>query len=456
MKKRLLLLAVAAFSLMLAGCERPTPDPGPDPGPEPGPGPEPVVTLYDIAVQLVSEGANLAIEGIPMTLTDENGMATYDGTTDAGGAAAFKVPAGTYAASATYKTAEDGQRIAYNGSNSNVKVAEGSTSFKIDLNKVVSQQIIIKELYTTGCQYSAASKTYSNDAYIILYNNSDIEADASDIVFCAIAPSTAQAPNKFYGEGDVFLLESTDYIPAYSAIWWFTGEVKIPAYSQIVVAIYGAIDHTATVAESVDLSDPSYYWMCNSDISAFNNAKYTASENIPSEHYLSGAQINKGNTWVIANSCPGVYIGKMDKAQAQALIANTDAYDKTQGDSDVMAVVKFPKANVVDAIDSWVKGNAKSKARYPSDINTGHIDITNNQGYTIYRNVDKEATEALAENEGKLVYNYAGGTADIEGSTDPSGIDAEASIAAGAHIIYSDTNDTGKDFHQRKVASIKK
>lgn len=83
--------------------------------------------------------------------------------------------------------------------------------------------------------------------------------------------------------------------------------------------------------------------------------------------------------------------------------------------------------------------------------------FTNKSGYTIYRNVDKEATEALAENEGKLVYNYAGGTDDFEGgSTDPSGIDAEASIAKGAHIIYKDTNNSRNDFHQRKVASIKK
>ena len=78
------------------------------------------------------------------------------------------------------------------------------------------------------------------------------------------------------------------------------------------------------------------------------------------------------------------------------------------------------------------------------------------KGYTIYRNVDKEATEALPENAGKLVYGYSGGTENENGSTDPSGIDAEASIANGAHIIYAQTNDSGKDFHQRKTASLKK
>ena len=82
--------------------------------------------------------------------------------------------------------------------------------------------------------------------------------------------------------------------------------------------------------------------------------------------------------------------------------------------------------------------------------------IVSPPGYSLYRNVDKEATEALPENAGKLVYNYALGTQDVDGSTDPSGIDAEASIAAGAHIIYLQTNDSSKDFHQRKLASLKK
>jgi hypothetical protein len=99
----------------------------------------------------------------------------------------------------------------------------------------------------------------------------------------------------------------------------------------------------------------------------------------------------------------------------------------------------------------------KNNKRFLSSVDAGYVVFTNKLGYSIYRNVDKEATEALAENQGKLVYDYAGGTADLEnGSTDPSGIDAEASIAKGAHIIYKDTNNSTNDFHQRKVASIKK
>ena len=85
--------------------------------------------------------------------------------------------------------------------------------------------------------------------------------------------------------------------------------------------------------------------------------------------------------------------------------------------------------------------------------------MVNQLGHSIYRNVDAEATLALPENAGKLVYMYALGTFNVTtgtGSTDPTGIDAEASMANGAHIIFSDTNDSSKDFHERTVAALKK
>ena len=70
----------------------------------------------------------------------------------------------------------------------------------------------------------------------------------------------------------------------------------------------------------------------------------------------------------------------------------------------------------------------------------------------LYRNVDKAATEALPENEGKLVYQYALG---VDSSTDPSGIDAEASMKNGAHIIFQDTNNSTADFHERQKCSLR-
>ena len=84
------------------------------------------------------------------------------------------------------------------------------------------------------------------------------------------------------------------------------------------------------------------------------------------------------------------------------------------------------------------------------------IGLTNKEGFTanLYKDGDRYVIYT-----GKVygdATGYIGGTETLEdGSTDPSGIDAEASIKKGAIIVYQDTNNSSKDFHQRKVASLK-
>lgn len=419
---------------------------------------EPQVVPVDVEVQLFSEGAPFAHEGVPVQLSDAAGSATYEAGTDAAGIAKFNVLPGSYSASATYKVAVDGKRVAYNGSNNAILVAAvNEEPFRIDLSKVESRQLVIKELYFGGCPKNEGTGAYSNDSYVIVYNNSDMDADATDLVFGFLAPYNGHAANQFIDAEGKLIYENQDWLPAAGAMWSFTSSVIIPAYSQVVVAIFGGIDHTATATASVNLADASYYWMSNSNVAQYTNAKYVVSDAIPVNHYLTSFPFNKGNAWVLSNSAPGFFIGNMSKAENERICGDTANFDLTNGTTNVGWCVKFPKASVVGAVEVFSASNVeKSNARFTSDINTGYVAITNQKGYTVYRNVDKEATEALPENEGKLVYNYAGGTEDVNGSTDPSGIDAEASIAAGAHIIYAQTNDSGKDFHQRKVSSLKK
>lgn len=437
MKKYLLIFAAAALALMAASCN-----------------PSQDQNTVKISLQLTLDATPLASQGVVVTLANDSGSASFEAETDESGVATFNVPAGTYAASAVWKEIEEGVKITYRGNNDNIVIAGATDNvIPIPVVRVVGSQIIIKELYSTGCPKEGGS--YSADAYVILYNNSDVEADASDIVFAIPLPSNSQATNAYSTDG-VLSYEKLDWIPAQAAIWWFTSPVKIPAYSQIVVAIFGAIDHTATYPNSVNLSNGDYYWMSKND--TYKNAKYAVAETIPSSHYLQCSPFGMGNAWLISNSSPALYIGKMSQADALALSTGTADFDHTAGTTAVSNAAKFPKAKILDCVETWKANDAKNTHRFSSDLNSGHVDITNNLGYTAYRNVDKEATEALPENAGKLVYNYAGGTFDPEsqsGSTDPSGIDAEASIKAGAHIIYSDTNDSAKDFHQRKASSLK-
>ena len=195
--------------------------------------------------------------------------------------------------------------------------------------------------------------------------------------------------------------------------------------------------------------------MTKDGIPAYTNKKYVAGNVIPSDHYLTCSPFTQGTAWAISNMCPAFFIGNMSKDEAKRISEDTENYDTTMGTTAAMRVVKFPKANVIGAVEVWSAPNVeKSNVRFPADVNTGYIAITNKLGYTVYRNVDKDATEALPENEGKLVYNYEGALDDAQNGA--TVIDAEASIAAGAHIIYKQTNNTANDFHIRKVSSLKK
>ena len=417
--------------------------------------------VVKLTVQLSYGGQDYKIAGIPVTLNNTNGLATYEQSTDASGAVCFEVPVGNYVATAYNKASDNGNFYSYSGAVAILAAQSvASSSTDLVLSRAASEQIIIKELYNGGCQ-KADGKGYSDDGYMILYNNSEMEADASNISIAFSAPYNGQATTtaaKYFDANGVCIYQHLSWQPAYGAIWWFKESVKIAPYSQVVIAFFGGIDHTATVENSVDLSKSDYYVMSNDGIAAYTNKKYQVAETIPASHYLTTVPFTKGNAWALSNTSPAVYISKVESSVISDLSLDSENFDHTMGASEAFNVVRFPKKYIIDAIEVWKTADvAKSSYRFSPEINIGHVCLTNQIGHTLYRNVDKAATEALAENEGKLVYNYAGGTeAEDGGSTDPSGIDAEASIAAGAHIIYKETNNSGMDFHQRAVASIKK
>ena len=436
MKKFIILALVAVFAA--AACEK-------------TPAEQPV----QVSVNLLYEGQPFETEGVTVSLSDLNGSASYQATTDASGCAVFQVLPGIYSASATYSVSEGSDLFIYNGINSNVSVsAAGDNIFEINLVQSESNQILIKELYIGGCPKNDGSGYYQYDKYVILYNNSAEEATLTtnfSIGMCS--PANSNATNKYYEGGT---LTYTDWIPAYCSIWWFQEPVTIAPYSQIVVALNGAIDHTQTYSQSVDLSDPEYYVTYAPEIYTNVNYHPAPSANIPSSHYLQTYKYNAfGNAWVLSNNSPAFFVfsteGRTpsDFSQDPGVLQEVNA-----AATDAMVPVDW----VIDGIEVFrATYDADNQKRLLPAVDAGNVTFTAQLGYSLYRNVDKEATEALPENEGLLVYNYSGGTeSEAEGSTDPSGIDAEASIANGARIIYKDTNNSSNDFHQRRTASLRK
>ena len=388
-------------------------------------------------------------DAVEVTVTDKSSSTAYKATT-VNGTATFQLVAGIYEASATvYK-----ESSIFNGTNPAVTVVDnGTNSFRLELSESTTSQVIIKELYFAGCMDNEDAKDYALDKYVILYNNSPVEADASKFAFAIGNPANANATNNYLKDGK---LTYSDYIPAWTACWWFDTNVRIAPYSQIVISITGAINHTETYRNSVDLSKADYVFY---DPEVFNNVSYypAPSASIPASNYLKTYCYGLGTAWAISKTSPAFFIFSPEGTSAKDFVTNPENIESPTG-KPAFNCAKIPVKWIKDGVEVFDNANLqKSNKRLLDSVDAGYICFTGKKGFTVYRNVDKEATEALAENEGKLVYNYAGGTeAEEGGSTDPSGIDAEASIAKGAHIIYKDTNNSKNDFHQRKVSSIKK
>lgn len=409
----------------------------------------PSTAAIKVALELNDEP--YAVADVTVAIKDLNTGISYEALTDETGCAPFILPEGLYEASAQHKTSHEGSVYIYNGVKSNLAVTAGvEETFVMSLVESKSNQLVIKELYVGGCPKDDGSGNFQNDNYVIIYNNSAEEADASDICFAFGLPFNSNGANKYLSDGELLYVQQK-YMPAGYAVWWFQTPVTIAPYSQILVAIKGGIDNTATYSNSVDLSKADYY-MYDPESGFNNSASYPAPvDGFPMDHCLKTYVYGMGNAWPLSQLSPAFYIFRKNGAKAYA--QDPGNLDETEG------ALKIPFEWVVDGIEVFDATKAdKNAKRMPAEIDGGYILFTCKFGYTIYRNVDKEATEALPENEGKLVYGYADGTDHLatDGSTDPSGIDAEASIANGAHIIYKDTNNSTYDFHQRNIASIKK
>ena len=414
------------------------------------------ISLCQVVVSL--SGISDSKAGFEVQLRNTQTNSIFIEQTNAEGAATFSVTPGIYEATATKKELV-GHNVyyIYNGTLGQIAVRKDvSTPVSMEMKRARTSQVVIKELYNGGCMKDDGVTAFQYDKSFILYNNSSEQASLSNLCIGFCAPANAQANNKNYTADGKLTYEAEGFIPVWNGVWYFPNTLTIEPYSQVVVNICGAIDNTQTVSASVNYAHAEYYCMYDPE-SGYNNTSYypTPSAAIPSSHYLKAVRMGLGNGWPFSMSSPAFVVFQTpESTNPLEYCTQTDNYWYSGGDArPVNACAKVPNDWIVDAMEvfssDYQEGSLK---RLTADIDAGYVWLTNKHGHTLYRNVDLQATEALEENAGKLVYNYQLG---VDASTDPSGIDAEASLKNGAHIIYQDTNNSSNDFHERQRCSLK-
>lgn len=413
------------------------------------------ISMGQVAIRLTGLDSSLADFEVQLRNTSTNSL--FIEKTDNSGTATFDVTPGIYEASVQGSYSNEGIAYTFNGTSGIITVRNAmTTSITVEMKSAQTSQIVVKELYNGGCIMDDGVTKFQYDKCIILYNNSNQKASLSNLCIGEGSPSNAHAQNKNYDPEGKLTYEAEGFIPLWHGIWYFPEVLEIEPYSQVVINVHGAIDNTQTVSQSVNYANADYYCMYDPE-SGYNHTSYypTPASVIPTSHYLKAVELGQGNGWALSVSAPALVIFQTH-GMTPAEFANNTAnqwYDGGNVGNQIWTCVKVPNEWIVDALEVFSSGYKDSSVkRLTADIDAGYVWLTNYQGHSLYRNVNKTATEALPENEGKLVYHYALG---VDGSTDPSGIDAEASMKQGAHIIYQDTNNSSSDFHERQKCSLR-
>jgi hypothetical protein len=415
-----------------------------------------VTSTYPAKVQLVYPEGFAAKAGVKVTLENTITGAIFEAETDIAGVAEFTVIAGTYTATASDSYSISGNRIILSANKSNVVITDANTgNISLNLEKSKTGQVVIKEYYFNGCQQNV-SGTFQRDPYVILYNNSDQPASLENLGFGATIVANSQATNNDYSDSSELFYAAEKWVPAGFGIFYFATNVVLEPGKQVVVAINSANDHTTTYSNSVNLANADYYVFYDTE-SGFNNTTFhpAPSALIPASHYLKAIRFPGVTSvaYTMSTMSPAFFIFSTENTTPVDYAANPDNRN-LYNNSASQVRLKVPFDWVIDAVEVFQKGAAANKKRLPAAIDAGQIEFPDVKlGYTLYRNVDKAATEAIAENAGKLVYSYNGAAPEF--TNDPSGIDAEASLKNGARIIYKDVNNSGNDFHVRAKSSLK-
>lgn len=346
-------------------------------------------------------------EGVAVSILNTNTKETFTANTTSEGSVQFVTIPGTYEASVTDKHAANGYVYTYNTTKSDIVLSESwdsATPVSLELTEVISGQIIIKELYTAGCQKDDGSGYYGHDQYVILYNNSDQTATLDNICLGTVAPLNSNSNSKYLVDG-VLSYISQGWVPATYASPYTKSGVSLEPGEEMVIALCGAINHTVTYSKSVNLANPKY-WVLWDNREQLTHAKYVAPDaSIPTSQYLGIQKWGLGTAWVFSDSSPAFFIYTTKGSTPEAFGSSTTNYTDEEGTTSK----KLDTDWILDGVDVFRAGYENMK-RFGNDIDAGSISLTVRIGYSLYRNVDKTATEALAENAGKLVYNYAYGT----------------------------------------------
>ena len=258
--------------------------------------------LHSLEILLSPPGdaGDIVFDGAVVRLREINSDADYTAACDDRGVARISLPNGIYMAS----TSLTGGEYRYGGSVSGIIVGGSDASCSIALARTRVSDIVIKEIYCGGCMKYPQEGTYQTDSYFILHNNSANTVYLDGLCFGTLDPYNSNSAPVW----------GTDpgFVPIIQAIWQFPGEgsdFPLGAGEDAVVAVFGAIDHSAYYPMSVDLNREDVF-VCYNPTYCPNAMWHPApGDKVSPDRYLSVViKTGQANAYTFSVSSPALVI----------------------------------------------------------------------------------------------------------------------------------------------------
>ena len=359
----------------------------------------------------VHEGAKIRIEEV-------SSGAVYVALTDRRGLAEIQIPPGIYRLTCSDRTGRD----LFNGMADKVVVTERRI-VDLPLSHSTAGSLVIRELYTGGCSKAPEEGTYQSDQYVIIHNN-DTETEYLDgLCFGTLSPYNSTAVNNWV-EYDPVTGETVfpDFAPVVTVVWQIPGNGKsfpLGPGEDAVIALRGAVDHTAQYPLSVNLNRPDVFVCYNPTY--FPNTLYhpAPGDKVSPERYAKVViKTGQANANTVSLASPTFVLFRSEGMPIEEYVLQPDVVQTTPGNS-ADRVVKVPYIWIVDGVEVFDGRSSGNKKRLSPAADAGFVTLSDIfKGHTVRRKVDETAS---AEN---------------------------------GYEVLVDTNNSSNDFYESEIQSL--
>ena len=340
--------------------------------------------------------------GVDVEIEDILTGTGYTATTNAKGEAQISLVNGNYRIRISDIAVDEatGDEFIFNGSGEKTTLVGEDKLVQLKLSQSIPGSILVKEIYCGGCQKYPEEGTYQIDSYVVLHNNSVVPRSLDSLCFGVAEPYNSISANVWISaDKETGGVTYPDFVPIVQAIWQFPGDGSshiLQPGEDAVLAIYGAIDHTAKYPYSVNLNDPSYF-VCYNTVS-FGNTKYhpAPGDKIDMESHIMNLPIKlgKANAYTLSINSPAVVLFKApDGENIQKFLENPGNIIIKPGSTDEK-IVKLPLDWVVDAVEVFTNNINGSTKRLNPLLDAGYVRLSESfQGRVLYRRINSAMSE---------------------------------------------------------------